>query len=84
MKIVLTVYMKEKYGLTINETIDSETKRGLCIRFKNSEEDVAILQIFFNAMKRIKEDGMKHSDMCELYNAEIRFFRKKDTEEKVS
>ncbi|MFC1476336.1 hypothetical protein ACFL5S_00060 [Fibrobacterota bacterium] len=77
IKLVLTVYMKERYGLTVNKTIDNETKRGLIARFKNSEEDIQKLQIFFNAMKRIKDEGMKHSGMCELYDSVILFFRNK-------
>jgi hypothetical protein len=78
IKLVLTVYMKERYGLTVNETIDNETKRGLIARFENSEEDIKKLQLFFDALKRIKEDGMKHSDMCELYSSAILFFGGKD------
>lgn len=77
IKLVLTVYMKERYGLTVNETIDNETKRGLIARFKNSEEDIKKLQTFFNALKRLKDGDMKHSGMCELYDTVILFFRNK-------
>ena len=70
----MTVYTKEKYRVTINETINPKIMQSLLVRYNENEEDLKKLKLFFDAMKRVKEDGMKHSDMCALYESVILFF----------
>ena len=74
IKIIMTVYTKEKYRVTINETINPKIMQSLLVRYNENEEDLKKLKLFFDAMKRVKEDGMKHSDMCALYESVILFF----------
>jgi hypothetical protein len=78
----MTGYMKDKYGITINETINPIIMQGLLVRYPNYEEDIRKVSSFFDAMKRVKEEGMKHSDMCELYDPVILFFCEKVEKEK--
>ncbi len=73
IRIIMTVYMKGKYDVTISDTIDKNMMEYLLSKHSEQEKNIKQLQIFFNAINRIKHEGNTHSDMYEIYDSIILF-----------
>jgi hypothetical protein len=76
LKIVMTVYMKEKYNVTIRDRITQETFTMLLKEYPKDSIALNMLTELFDKMENVKHNRKLESEIDDLYKRIIAFFQR--------
>jgi hypothetical protein len=76
LKTIMVVYFKERFGVTVKETIDAEKMDELRGRFAGQTALFNKYKALFDEIENVGKTGAKYSDMCETCNKAISILEK--------
>jgi hypothetical protein len=74
LRIIFTVYMKEKYDQTIRDRIDDQTFQTLLQHYSSANSELNRLVEFFDAMERYKLKPEESMEIVQMYDSAIDLF----------
>jgi hypothetical protein len=71
LKIVLTIYVRERYGVTVRDVIDEATARSMQASPGTRAASVTELRALFDAVQARPDDAARPQDIAAVYDSAI-------------